>query len=176
MATAKFEVSQFDGKIDFDMWSQKMKAILMQMKCAKALDDSWPEGLASNKKFEREEIAWSTIFLYLSDNMIREIGETTTASNLWAKLKAKYETKTTPNKCFLLKQFFSFKIDPAVDLEENLILLNSISDKYKDIKAALEYGREELIVDYITNALRNKALEIKAESIFLQRSMNVAID
>ncbi|XP_022897510.1 uncharacterized protein LOC111411188 [Olea europaea var. sylvestris] len=158
------------------------------MKCTKSLDDLWLEGLAPNKKSELEKIAWSTIFLYLSNNVIREVGETTTASDLWAKLKAKYETKTTPNKCFILKLFFSFKIDHVVDLEENLsrftkltqdlaifdeklskdqlaiVLLNSISDKYKDIKVALEYGRDELTLDVITNALRNKALEIKVES------------
>ncbi|XP_022893834.1 uncharacterized protein LOC111408291 [Olea europaea var. sylvestris] len=45
-----------------------------------------------------------------------------------------------------------------------VVLLNFISDKYKDIKVALEYGRDELTLDVITNVLRNKALEIKAES------------
>ncbi|XP_022897547.1 uncharacterized protein LOC111411224 [Olea europaea var. sylvestris] len=145
-ATAKFEMSMFDGRGDFSMWSQKMKAILMQQRCARALDNSWPAELPP-------------------DNVIRTIGETKTASELWNKLKAQYEPKTVPNKCFLLKQFFSFKMDPSVDLEENLnrftkltqdlancdeklsqdqlavVLLNSISDRHRDLKNALEYGR-----------------------------------
>lgn len=45
-----------------------------------------------------------------------------------------------------------------------VVLLNSISDRYRDIKVALEYGRDELTTDLIINALRNKALEIKFET------------
>lgn len=188
MASAKFEVAQFDGKIDFNMWCQKMKAILMQMKCVRALDGSWPPEMTTAKKIELDETAWSTIFLYLSDNVIRTIGETKTATELWTKLTSQYMTKTIPNKCYLLKQLFSFKMDPSVDLDENLnrftkltqdlancdeklskdqltvVLLNSISDRYRDIKIALEYGREDLTIDIIINALRNKALEIKLEA------------
>lgn len=48
-----------------------------------------------------------------------------------------------------------------------VILLNSISDRYRDIKIALEYGRTELIIDVIINALRNKVLEIKFELMTL---------
>lgn len=92
----------------------------MQMKCAKTLDNSWPAEMFVAKRSELEEITWSTIFLYLSDNVIRCIGETKTAEKLWTKLKAQYELKIVPNKSFLLKQFFSFKMDPSVDLDENM--------------------------------------------------------
>lgn len=92
----------------------------MQMKCAKALDNSRHAEMSVTKRTELEEIAWSTIFLYLSNNVNRSIGETKTAEELWTKLKAKYEPKTIPNKYFLLKQLFSFKMDPSVDLDENL--------------------------------------------------------
>lgn len=40
------------------------------------------------KRIELEEIAWSNIFLYLFENMIRTIGETKTPSELWTKLQA----------------------------------------------------------------------------------------
>ncbi|XP_022881005.1 uncharacterized protein LOC111398320 [Olea europaea var. sylvestris] len=188
MATTKFEVARFDGKIDYNMWSQKMNAILMQMRCVRALDDTWPQDMNPTRKAELEEIAWSTIFLYLSENVIRTIGETKTASELWTKLEKQYVTKTIPNKCYMLKQLFSFKMDPSTNLDENLntftkliqnlnncdeklsqdqlavILLNSISERYKDIKVALEYGRDELTTEIIINALKNKALEIKSDT------------
>lgn len=64
------------------MWSKKIRAILMQLKCAKALDNSWPVEMSVSKRTELEEIAWSTIFLYLSDNVIRCIGEIKTAKEL----------------------------------------------------------------------------------------------
>lgn len=40
MAYAKFEIAQFDGKGVFNMWSQTMKAILMQMKYVRVLGNS----------------------------------------------------------------------------------------------------------------------------------------
>ncbi|XP_022855577.1 uncharacterized protein LOC111376806 [Olea europaea var. sylvestris] len=198
-ATAKFEMSMFDGRGDFSMWSQKMKVILMQQRCARVLDNSWPAELPPGRRTELEETAWSSIFLYLSNNVIRTIGETKTTSELWNKLKAQYEPKTVPNKCFLLKQFFSFKIDPSIDLEENLnrftkltqdlancdeklsqdqlavVLLNSISDRHRDLKNALEYGRENFTTDIITNALRNEVLELKSDSINQQSGENLLL-
>lgn len=37
-------------------------------------------------------------------------------------------------------------------------LLNALSDKYKDVKNALEYGRSDLTVEIIHNSLRNRDL------------------
>ncbi|CAA2996849.1 Hypothetical predicted protein [Olea europaea subsp. europaea] len=164
-----------------------MRALLLKQKCAKAIDESWPDDMEETKKTELDETAWNFIFLHLSDNMLREIGETKTAAELWKKLEDTYLNKTMPNKVYLLKQFFCFKLDPSLDLEANIdrfnklsrdladcdeklskdqlavVLLNLISDKYKDVKNAIKYGRETLIIDVIINALRNKELELKFE-------------
>lgn len=131
--------------------------------------------------------------------MIRCIGETKTAEELWTKLKAQYELKNVPNKWFLLKQFFSFKMDPSIDLDENLdrftkltqdlvnydeklseyqlsmILLNSISDRHKDLKNALEYEKDKLTIDIIINDLRNRVLALKSDSINHQSGENLLI-
>ena len=37
MGSTKMEIKRFDGCKDFNMWCNKMKAILMQQRCAKAL-------------------------------------------------------------------------------------------------------------------------------------------
>lgn len=39
-----------------------------------------------------------------------------------------------------------------------VVLLNSIDDKYKDVKNAIEYGRKTLTTDVIINVLRTKEL------------------
>lgn len=57
MATTKFEVNIYNRRGDFNMWSQKNKGHLMQMKCAKALDNSWPAEISVAKRTELEEIA-----------------------------------------------------------------------------------------------------------------------
>lgn len=77
MATTKFEVNIYDGRRDFNMWSKKMRAILMQLKCAWALDQ-----LSASKRTKLEKIARITIFLYLSNNVIKCIGEIKTAEEL----------------------------------------------------------------------------------------------
>lgn len=185
--STKVELEIFNGKGDFSLWRQKMRALLFQQKCAKALDESWPDDMEETKITELDEIAWSSIFLHLFDNVLREIGETKTAAELWKKLEDTYLNKSMPNKVYLLKQFFGFKLEPSLDLEANIdrfnrlscdladcdeklskdqlavVLLNSINDMYKDVKNAIEYGRETLTTDVIINALRNKELELKCD-------------
>lgn len=119
---------------------------------------------------------------HLSDSVIEKVGETKTAVDLWDALEKQYLTKTLSNKCFLWKQFFSYKFDPSVDLEENMdrfnkivqdlinygeqilndqkvvVLFNALSDNYKDIRSALEYGRDDLTIDITHSSLRNKEL------------------
>lgn len=45
MATTRFEISQYDERRGFNMWSLKMRAILIQIKCVRALDGSWPDDM-----------------------------------------------------------------------------------------------------------------------------------
>lgn len=44
------------------------------------------------------------------------VGKIKTASELWTKVQSKYMIKTTTS--FLLKQFFSFKMDTSINLDE----------------------------------------------------------
>ena len=39
MGVSKIKIEKFDGKGDFSMWKKKMRAILVQQKCAKAIGD-----------------------------------------------------------------------------------------------------------------------------------------
>ncbi|XP_022897585.1 uncharacterized protein LOC111411269 [Olea europaea var. sylvestris] len=165
-----------------------MKALLMQHQCVKALDESWDEDLIERKRNEQIDTVWSFIFLHLSNSIIREVGKTVTAEEIWTKLESLYKTKSLPNKCYLWKQFFSFKFDPHFDLEANLdrfnkltqdltnssekltieqqtvALLSALPEKYKDLRNALEYGRTFITVEVIVASLRNKELEFQSET------------
>ena len=93
-------------------------------------------------------------------------------------------TKSLPNKIYLKKKLFGFKMDPSKGLEENLdkitidlanidkkisdenqaiILLNSLSDSFKEVKATIKYGKDNLSLDDVLGALRSRDLEIKFE-------------
>ncbi|KAL2541288.1 zinc finger protein [Abeliophyllum distichum] len=157
---SKVELEKFDGKGDFSLWKQKMKAILVQQRVSKALED--PEGYSEALKskpdaiLEMNEIAYSSIFLHLTDNVLRQVSEQKTAVELWKRLDDLFMIKTLPNKVYLLEKLFSFKMDPSKDLDINLndfnklvqnlsivdkkfddedlsvILLNSLPDHFKE--------------------------------------------
>ncbi|KAL2480186.1 Integrase catalytic domain-containing protein [Abeliophyllum distichum] len=143
MSPNKFEVEVWSGNGDFSLWRKKMKAVLLQQRCAKAIDESWPEDLDDIKKQEMDEIAWSSIFLHLSDSVLRQDLSLDVNLDRFSKI-----VKDLANCSEILSE------DQKV-----VALLNSLSEKYKDIKNALEYGRENLTVDLIFNCLRNKELE-----------------
>ncbi|XP_022899443.1 uncharacterized protein LOC111412760 [Olea europaea var. sylvestris] len=162
MTSTKVDIEIWNGKGDFTLWSQKMKALLMQHKCVKTLDEFWEEEIIERKRNKQIDTTWSLIFLHPSNSVIREVGKTETAEEIWTKLESLYKTKSLPNKCYLWKQFFIFKFDPHLDLEANLdrfnkltqnltnssetlsgeqqaiALLSALPEKYKDLRNALE--------------------------------------
>lgn len=98
-----------------------------------------------------------------------------------------YFLKSTPNKLYLLKIFFSFKIDHSKDLDDNLnifnklvqnivncdekvsdmykpiVMLNYMPDSYRGVKNAIKYDRDTLTPEIVVHFLKSKEMEIKAE-------------
>ncbi|PON64464.1 hypothetical protein TorRG33x02_273130 [Trema orientale] len=189
MGTSKIEIEKFDGKGDFNMWKKKMKAVLVQQKCAKVLGDAsgLPETMKPSEKEELLETAYSLLILNLADNVLRQVDEQDTAAKVWSKLDSLYLTKTLSNKIYLKEQLFGFKMDSTKSLEDNLddfkritvslanidekindenqaiIILNSLPESYKDLKSTIKYGRESLSLDDVLRALRSHDLEVKIE-------------
>ncbi|TYK10877.1 Retrovirus-related Pol polyprotein from transposon TNT 1-94 [Cucumis melo var. makuwa] len=134
-----------------------------------------------------DEMAYSTILLYLSDEVLRLGDEVTTTGELWKKLESLYLTKSLPNKIYIKEKFFGYKMDQSKSLEENLgefqkivvdlnnigekmsdenqavILLNSLPETYREVKAAIKYGRDSLTMSIVLDALKTRNLEIKKE-------------
>lgn len=44
-----------------------------------------------------------------------------------------------------------------------VILLNSLPEKYKEVKSAIKYGRDSLALDIVLDSLQSKELEMKTE-------------
>lgn len=61
-----------------------MKAVLVQQKVAKTLIDpsKLPETMTDAEKQDRGETAYSTIILYLADNVLRRVSEIENVSKL----------------------------------------------------------------------------------------------
>ncbi|XP_065874841.1 uncharacterized protein [Euphorbia lathyris] len=100
----------------------RMKAILVQMKVAKALKGE-KEFLATMTKEEKEdllELAYSTIVLYLGNKVLREVSKETSAAGVWLKLEQLYMTKTLTNRVYLKGKLFGFKMNEDKPVEEYL--------------------------------------------------------
>ncbi|KAK0588339.1 hypothetical protein LWI29_038366 [Acer saccharum] len=135
------------------------------------------------------EMTLGTIILNLSDNVLREVNDETTASSVWNKLESLYLTKSLTNKIYLKERLFSFKMDASNGLGKNLdefkkmtielanvgdnekmsdeneaiILLKSLPESFKDMKAAIKYGKTSLSLEKCISALKSKELELKIE-------------
>ena len=72
MTSTRFEVAKFDGMDDFALLRKNIRAILVQQKVAKILDEeNLPETITESEKKDMDEMAYSTILLYLSDDVLR---------------------------------------------------------------------------------------------------------
>ena len=103
MGLSKIDIENFDGKGDFSMWKKKMRAVLIQQKCAKAISDpsKFPEVMKSSKKHEIMENPYSLLILNLVDNVLRQVDEEETALKVWTKLESLYMVKSLSGKIYL---------------------------------------------------------------------------
>ena len=80
MAPSKLEVNKFDNHGDFSMWHKKMKAVLVQHQCAKALMKIKGEkdkqlSMTAQERQGMDEMAFSLIIVSLVDNVLRQVNE-----------------------------------------------------------------------------------------------------
>ncbi|KAL2526103.1 Uncharacterized protein Adt_11157 [Abeliophyllum distichum] len=164
-----------------------MKGILIQQKVSKASDNSYGPNVNEDQKKDFDELAYTSIILHLSDPVLHKVEKFDSTEKLLKKLEELYLIQSTPNKIYLLENFFSFKIDPSMDLDDNLdifnklvqditncgemvpeinkaiILLNIIFDSFKEVKNAIKYGRETLTPDIVIDSLKSKERELRFE-------------
>ncbi|KAL5565715.1 hypothetical protein UlMin_028879 [Ulmus minor] len=158
MGGAIFDIEKFNGIGDFCMWKKKMKAVMMQLKVDAALDEN-PELPATMTSYENSEmfkIAYSTIFLHLTDNVLRHVDGLETAARIWMKLKELYLVKSPPNKIYLLEQLFGFKMDTSKTIDQNVDNCNKILL----VRDAIN-GRDTLSTSIVINAIRTKEFDTK---------------
>ena len=191
MNNMRIDIDKFDGSGDYRIWRRKIKALLAQQRLLKAIEDPiiWPEGTTEDQKNEILETATGTLIFHLSDSIIRQIDSDDTPAKIWKRLDDLFQVKSLTNKIFLKERLFGFKMNSSKSLDENLdefrkltielansgekesmsdenqaiIILNSLTDTYKEVKSAIKYGRTQITLDEVVSALRSKEFEIKSE-------------
>ena len=82
MASHKFDLEKFNGSNDFTLWKVEMKALLVQQGYAVALEGEakLPKDIAAERKVDILERAHSAILLSLTDEVLREVVDQTSAN------------------------------------------------------------------------------------------------
>ena len=99
MSTTKFEIENFSGKNNFELWKLKKRDLLVQQGLQKSIDGKRKRPLTMTND-EREKlvaITLSTIQLCLADDVLFNIVEKKSAVSLWSKLESLYMTKSSTN-------------------------------------------------------------------------------
>ena len=100
-------MSKFIRKGDFAIWRKKIRTLLVQQKVAKILDEeSLQENITESENRDMDEMTYSTILLYLLDEVLRLVDQANTTRELWKKQESRYLTKFLPNKLYLKEKFF----------------------------------------------------------------------
>ncbi|KAL2505571.1 Reverse transcriptase Ty1/copia-type domain-containing protein [Abeliophyllum distichum] len=120
-----------------------MRDVLVQQKVAKAIKGMYPETMYDDQQAIADELAYISIILHLSDQVLRKM---TTLNHVVNKLVQ--DTNTGK------KVSGEYKA---------VILLNAIPEVYMDVKNAIKYGRDTLSQDVVVNSLRSKDMELKTE-------------
>lgn len=173
MGLAKMEIERFNGKGDFALWRQRMKAILVQMKISKAIDTEakHAESVTAEDKAGMNELAYSTIALCLGDKVLREVANENTAIGVWAKLQSLYMKKSLSRRIYLKGMLFGFKIQEDKPIEDYLdefnrividlanigvdtpdedqviLILNALPPSYANFVDAMKYGRSSITTE-----------------------------
>ncbi|GJS66393.1 hypothetical protein Tco_0680957 [Tanacetum coccineum] len=172
---AKFDVENFNGSDDLELWHVKMRCLLILHGWEAALDPL-PKtmGDAENTaslKMNVYKKAHSSLFVSLDNKVLREVNKEDSTVWVWLKLETLYMTKSFANKLYLEKNLFTFDMHPGKKLSKNidefnklvgdlanidvdvdeenqaLMLLTSLPFSYDNFVEILLYGRETLTLE-----------------------------
>jgi hypothetical protein len=128
MQSSKFEVENFSGKNNFELWNLKMRDLLVQQGLQKTLT------CKSKKPTTMTEWEWedldakdlSTIRLCLADEVLFNIVGEDTTSGLWSKLESLYMTKSLTSRIYLKRQLYSLQMKEGTKVDDHLNTFNTL--------------------------------------------------
>lgn len=142
MATQKLDVEKFTGENDFHLWRLKMRALLVHLGIEEVVEDARNSKKISKIKDEDMQDAMdkahSTIIMSLGDGVLREMGDQTTAADLWNKLKDLYTKKYLTKRLSTKKRLYIIQMEECSSLTNHIDAFNKIILDLKDINMKIE--------------------------------------
>ena len=173
----RFEVQKFDGTGNFALWQTRVKDLLAQQGCLKALRDSKPAKMDDDDWEELQIQAAGTIRLCLSDQVMYHVMDENSPKKVWEKLESQFMSKTTTTKVYLKQKLYRLKMQEGSDFVEHMnafnqvvtdlarlsvkideedraiLLLCSLPPSYEHLITTLTYGKETIKLEDVTAAL-----------------------
>ncbi|PRQ51350.1 putative RNA-directed DNA polymerase [Rosa chinensis] len=201
-SVSHFKVEQFDGKGNFTLWQRRVKDILVQQGLAKPLKgkDAKPVKMSDEDWEELESRCVSTIRLYIADNIINNVNNVDSATQLWEKMEKLHLGKGLQTKLNLKRDLYKLKMGEGASLMEHmnvfrglvdqlakvdvkieeedqaLLLLTSLPDSYENIITTILYGKDTLKMEEVESTLLNHEKRRKADdsqiSVFVAQDQN----
>jgi hypothetical protein len=122
----RFEVEKFSGTGNFGLWQTRVKDLLAQQGCLKALRDAKPAKMDAEDWEELQLQTAGTIRLCLSDQVIYHVMDENSLKKIREKMENQYMSKTATTKVYLKKKLYGLKMQEGSDLVEYMNAFNQV--------------------------------------------------
>ncbi|GJT70942.1 hypothetical protein Tco_1030228 [Tanacetum coccineum] len=141
----RFDIEEFDEKNDFGLWQIKMCALMVQQGCDAALE-TLPADIEAGEKTALMKKAYSTLILYLGDQILREVTKETTDAGIWTKLTSMCMTKSLANRLYLKKKLYTYYMSPGTKPGDHIDEFNKLILDLMNIDIEIEDEDQALML------------------------------
>ena len=148
MAMTKFDIQQFDGHINFEMWKVRMMVVLTQQNMKITLDgkDKKPVTMKNSEWEEADKKAPSTIQLSITDDVLQEVLSEKTAEALWTKLESLYMKKTVANRLGVLQRLYMLSMAVGTSIRTYIFEFTSLIMDLKNMDKTFSSEQQAMIL------------------------------
>ena len=123
----RFEVEKFNGTGSFGLWQTRVKDLLAQQGCLKALlQEAKPAKMEADDWEELQLKAAGTIRLCLSDQVIYHVMDENSPKKIWEKLESQFMSKTATTKVYLKQKLYGMRMQEGSNLVEYMNAFNHV--------------------------------------------------
>ncbi|MCO5576745.1 hypothetical protein L7F22_030563 [Adiantum nelumboides] len=125
------EIKRFDDT-GFDLWKERMQAILIFKDCEDALLVAKPENLSDEVSERLNKKAIAYIKMAVTDDVLTDIKRLPTAYAVWEKLTSSYENRTSVNQVHLMRKLVNMKLHEAKPASKHLNAFTGVLSQLQD--------------------------------------------